>query len=152
MANDSCIIDKCKLSWEESFVEGHTNYKNCSGFVKSVAEKLGVNLPNINADGLVSYIALNWKQLDSASEAASKAALGYFVLAGLKGADHSPARGLGHIAVVISGNLYRGIYPKTWGGSTGAAQSQGTKSTGEIWNRQDRDNVGYYMYQIMVCT
>jgi len=50
----------------------------------------------------------------------------------------------GHVAIVVDGPLYKGKYPICWGGSIGGAQSQGDKSTGEVWNRADRDSAVYY--------
>lgn len=150
---DQCIVTACEQSWDESFIKGVLNKNNCSGFVKSVAARLNVHLPSTQADGIVEHIAASqlWIKLDSGASAAAKAQAGHFVLVGLKAKDHTPARTLGHVAVVVSGPLYRNQYPKTWGGSIGVAQSKGTKSSGEIWNRRDRDNVGYYMYSEAVC-
>lgn len=85
---DQCIIDKAKESWEEELIVGTKNKNNCSGFVKSVAKKLGVPLPETaNADGIVDSIASSWKKLDSGEDAARQAAAGTFVLVGLKSSD-----------------------------------------------------------------
>jgi cell wall-associated NlpC family hydrolase len=153
MANlDQCIIDKAMESWDEEFIKGTKNKNNCSGFVKSVAKKLGIPLPDTaNADGIVDFMASSWKKLKSGEEAARLASTGTFVLAGLKGSEHAPARNNGHVAIVVSGALYKQKYPVVWGGSTGGAQSQGDKTVGEVWNTKDRDNVAYYAYSIAVC-
>lgn len=149
---DQCIIDKSKESWEEEFLRGTKNKNNCSGFVKSVANKLGIHLPaTANADGIVTHLNHNWTKLSSGVEAAQKAAIGTFVIAGLKAGDHTPARMNGHVAIVVAGPLYKNKYPRCWGGSMGGAQSQGEKSTGEVWSRADRDNVEYYAYTTPVC-
>lgn len=149
---DQCIIDQCKASWEEAFLKGTLNKNNCSGFVKSVAGKLGVPLPaTADADGIVDAISGSWKKLDGGATAAREAAAGNLVIVGLKGADHTPARSHGHVGIVVSGTLYRGLYPMMWCGSIGQAQSQGDKSVGEVWSRADRDNVGYYEYSVKVC-
>jgi hypothetical protein len=66
---DKCIVDKCKLAWDEEFIPGIANKNNCSGFVLC------------------------------------------------------------------------------WGG----AQSAGSKSVGEIWNRNDRDSVEYFVYGTAAC-
>ena len=145
--SDECIVEKCKASWDEEFIPPKKNSDNCSGFAKAVAAKLGVTLPNVQADGIVEYISGNWTKLDSGAEAAKEAGLGYLVIAGLKGADHTPARSSGHVAIVVTGRLYLGKYPLCWGGSTGVAQSRGDKSTGEVWARSDRNNVEYYAYK-----
>ena len=151
MSLDSCIIQKCEESWDEQFILGTPNSKNCSGFVKSVAKKLDVALPNVQADGIVSTIEKSWTKIKTGSEAAKKSAMGFFVIAGLKSGDYQRQTNQGHVAIVINGPLYRDKYPVCWGGSTGAAQSKGNKSIGVIWLGEDRDNVGYYMYQHHVC-
>lgn len=149
---DRCIIEKCKESWDEEFLPGTKNANNCSGFVKAVARKLGIPLDaTLNADGISDAVAASWEKIDSGEAAAKKAATGYFVLAVLKSSDHRPARANGHVAVVVDGPLYRGKYPLVWGGSIGSAQSQGSKSVGEVWNRSDRDSVQYYSYSSLSC-
>lgn len=151
MALDACIVKACERSWEEEFIALIRNKNDCSGFVKSVAQKLGVSLPAVNADGIVDAISKSWSKLGTGADAANKAAAGHLVLAGLKAMDHSKKASQGHVVIVISGPLYRGTYPKCWGGSTGAAQSNGNKSVGEVWNTVDRDRAGYYMYRQPVC-
>jgi hypothetical protein len=154
MANlDQCILDAAKAAWTESFLKVTPNKDNCSGFVKSVAGKLGVPLPaTADADGLAEALAASWTRLKSGAEAARSAATCHLVLAVLKGADHNPPRHHGHIGVVVAGPLYRDTYPTLWCGSLGGqAQSQGDKSVGEVWNRADRDSVGYYEYSTSVC-
>lgn len=149
---DACMAANLSASWEEEFLVGTKNKNNCSGFVKSVAAKLGVPIPaTANADGITTFVGANWKKINSGQEAALQAEMGVFVLVALKGADHTPARTSGHVAVVVRGKLYKNKYPVVWGGSTGGAQSQGDKTVGEVWNRADRDNVGYYAYVGAVC-
>lgn len=149
---DQCILDKAKESWEEEFIKGTQNKDNCSGFVKAVAKKLGIPLPEtVNADGIITSISGSWQKVSSGADAAQEAATGAFVIVGLKAADHTPARNNGHVAIVVSGKLYKQKYPVVWGGSTGGAQSQGDKSVGEVWNKSDRDNVVYYKYSSLAC-
>lgn len=149
---DKCIVEQCEAAWDKEFIAGTKNLNNCSGFVKAVAKALGIPLNDTdNADGISTYVAKNWTKVASGSEAARLAGTGFLVLAVLKSSDHQPARNNGHVAIVVSGELYRSNYPLVWGGSTGSAQSKGTKSTGEVWNRVDRDNVGFYAYGIVVC-
>ena len=151
--SESCIVEKCAESWNETTSAGLINKNNCSGFLKCVASKLGVTMPaGADADGLVDFMQRqNWKVLASGADAAVQAGNGMFVVAGLSSDEHHPARLNGHVGVVVSGGLYRGIYPKCWCGSIGSAQSQGTKSVGEIWNKKDRDSVAYYMCVTLVC-
>ena len=147
----TCIIKKCEESWEEEFVVGIKNKNNCSGFIKTVAQKLGILLPPMQADGLVDSIEKSWTKIGTGSEAAKKATEGFFVIAGLKSGQHSKKVSQGHVVIIINGPMYRAKYPKCWGGSTGSAQSKGDKSVGEVWNTVDRDNVAYYMYKQPVC-
>ncbi len=132
---DQCIVNACKNSWDKSYLAGTPNKDNCSGFVQSVAAELGVPMPRGNANAMVDGLEQSWTKLASGAEAAQKAAQGFLVIAGLKG------RTYGHVAVVISGPLYRQKYPMCWCGSIAGAvgQSQGLKSVGQVWNRTDRD-------------
>jgi hypothetical protein len=150
---DTCIVDACKAAWEEKTSAGLMNKNNCSGFIKGVAQKLGVSIPmNATADGIVDHLSGgSWSKLASGADAAKQAGNGMLVVAGLKSSDHNPKRGNGHVVIVVSGNLYRNTYPMCWGGSIGTAQSRGDKSVGEVWNRTDRDSVKYYMYTKAVC-
>jgi len=152
---DQCIVAACTRSWDMSHIAGTLNRNNCSGFVHSVAAELGVPLPSGNADSIMGGLAQSaeWKKLDNGEEAAKKAAEGYLVIAGLKGNEHQPGRNNGHVAVVISGPLYRGKYPRCWSGSIAGSvgQSQGLRSIGELWNRTDRDLVKYYVYATVSC-
>jgi hypothetical protein len=155
MSGDQCIVRACEDSWEGTFIAGIANKDNCSGFIKAVAQRLNVPMSSGNADAIVSFLAghESWKKLDSGSEAKTQAETGHLVLAGLKSGDHSGTRNNGHVVVVVGGMLYRGKYPKCWGGSIGSAQSRGVKSVGEVWNTTDRDSVVYYYYaQGSVCT
>jgi hypothetical protein len=151
---DQCIVDKCKEAWTEEFIVGTKNKDNCSGFVKAVAKKVGIPITEtLNADGIVDEISKssNWAKLNSGKDAGDKAATGALVVAGLKSGDHEPSRSNGHVVVVVSGTLYKDKYPSCWGGSIGSAQSEGTKSVGEVWNRKDRDSVGYWAYGVAAC-
>ncbi len=141
---DQCIVNACKNSWDKSYLAGTPNKDNCSGFVQSVAAELGVPMPRGNANAMVDGLEQSWTKLASGAEAAQKAAQGFLVIAGLKG------RTYGHVAVVISGPLYRQKYPMCWCGSIAGAvgQSQGLKSVGQVWNRTDRDRLNYYVYSL----
>lgn len=155
MSLDTCIVNACTAAWDESFIAGTKNKNNCSGFLQSVAAALNVPIPAGNADAIMSGLpqASGWKELKSGAEAAQKASQGWFVIAGLKGSDHNPARNNGHVAVVIGGTLYRGTYPRCWCGSIAGpvGQSQGVRSVGEVWNRTDRDLVKYFVFETVSC-
>jgi cell wall-associated NlpC family hydrolase len=153
MAGDTCVVEVCRNSWDESFISGVKNKYNCSGFVKAVAQKLAVYMPDGTADAIVEHLESHplWRRLSDGLEARQKAQQGSFVIGGLKSSDHSPSRNNGHVAIIVGGALYRAKYPLCWGGSTSNAQSQGNKSIGEVWNARDRDNVQYYCYSSAVC-
>lgn len=114
-----------------------------SGFVRAVALEFSITLQG-NADSLVDYWDANWEVIPRV-DALDYVREGRFVVAGLRSKDHQPARNNGHVVVIIEGPPYRNIYPLCYGGSIGSAQSPGTKSVGEVWNRTDRDRVQYYV-------
>ena len=142
----SLLLIACKESWEEEEVRGKKNKDNCSGFMRSVARKIGIPLPETNADGLVTEMENNWIQIETVEEALQKLSEGYFVTVGLKSVAHTGSRHHGHVAIVVDGELYRDQYPSCWCGSISVSQSRGNKSVGEVWNRSDRDRVKYFAY------
>lgn len=138
------VLDACQQAWEQEWVAGLKNLNNCSGFIKSVCQILGVPMADDRADGIVDHLAEKWVKLSGPADAKQYAATGQLVLAGLKGSEHARVRNSGHVVVVVDGALYRKIYPRCWGGSTSTAQSKGDQSVGEVWGPNDRDNVRYY--------
>lgn len=139
------VLEACQKAWQDEWVAGKKNFDNCSGFVKSVCQALGVAMVDGRADAIVDYIdGDDWVKLPGPTEARAYAAAGCLVLAGLKGADHARARDSGHVVVIVDGPLYKQKYPLCWGGSTSTAQSNGSKSVGEVWGQLDRDTIGYY--------
>jgi hypothetical protein len=124
----------------------YSAYSNdCSAYVRAVTAELGHAVSG-NANGIMNELAgtpSKWEPIDRAA-AALAVKTGALVIAGLKSSDHNPPRNNGHVVIVVDGPLYRNIYPLCWGGSIGSAQSQGTKSVGEVWNRSDRDAILYY--------
>jgi hypothetical protein len=138
------LIKACQESWDEENLPGMPNSSNCSGFLRSVAHRLNKTTFGGQADDMIQYIRNNWTPVDTGSDAAAWAAQGALVVAGLKGSEHKPKRGHGHVAVIVPGPIYRGKYPLCWSGSTGTAQSRGTKSVGLVWAPQDRDEVTYH--------
>lgn len=131
------IVAACQ-KWYSSFSN------DCSGFVRAVTEELGHPVSG-NANGIMNELASSraWESIDRAA-AVEAVKTGALVIAGLKSSEHNPARNNGHVVIVIDGPLYRNTYPLVWGGSIGNAQSRGTKTVGEVWNRSDRDAVKYY--------
>src|SRR5262245_39126141 len=108
---------------------------DCSAFVRAVTAELGHPLSG-NANGIMSELSRTWEKIDRA-KAIEAVKSGTLVVAGLKAIDHNPPRNNGHVVIVVDGPLYRDKYPLVWGGSIGSAQSPGTKSVGEVWNKSD---------------
>ncbi len=138
------LLSACRDSWLEANLPGRSNKDNCSGFVRSVASRLGKMIQGQQADDLVAFVRQSWVKVEGGPQAAQFAEQGNLVVAGLKSSEHNPVRSHGHVAIVTPGDLYHGAYPMCWCGSIGSAQSQGTKSIGEVWGRDDRDHVTYH--------
>jgi len=138
---------------------------NCSGYFKAVGKKLGVTLPDIQADPLIEQISSGspgWVKIGSGTEGGNQAAQlagqGYLVVALLKAADHYPFKlnkdtgkydiphpyHHGHLAIVLPGATKDG-YPYVISGSIVAdGQSDGSKSVRGVWRGIDAPNVQYY--------
>src|ERR1700693_1200829 len=93
------ILDACERCWGDSFISGTTNSDNCSGFVKAVAKRLGVQLPDKNADGIIDYLdgSDDWGRDYSGTDASRFASAGQLIIAGLKSDEHMPSRNQGHV-------------------------------------------------------
>lgn len=129
------VIDSCEAHWDAFSGD-------CSGFVKAVAGDFNITLTG-QADDIVDKMnGADWNVLADGPAAKDSADAGNFVLAGLKGADHTPPRAHGHVVVVVSGPLAQGKYPTAYWGTLGG---QGKKNTtlNYAWNAADRDNVIY---------
>ncbi|AKT38166.1 type VI secretion system Vgr family protein [Chondromyces crocatus] len=78
-------------------------------------------------------------------EATTYANQGDLVVAGLR----NPT-GSGHVAVVVPGDGRRAgdgeTYPFVSGGGSRYGASDGSRTSGEVWNRTDRSNVEYYRF------
>jgi hypothetical protein len=114
------IILACEAEWD--------NWKSdCSGFVKAVAARLGINLSG-NANQLIDSFghSADWQNLEHDAKAAiNRALLGQFVIGGLGGQSH------GHVVVVV--NLPSLQYPIAYWGRFGAV---GRKRTPINWSFQ----------------
>ena len=124
------------------------NQAYCNYFVDNVARELGYkSFVGRTANDIVDYLDVSWPEV-SGKEAAVFASWGHFLIAGLRSWEYKRPQhtnGHGHVAVVISGPLYLGKYPMVYcGGARMAGRSNGTKSSGEVWKKEDRDQVHYY--------
>lgn len=132
------IIQACEKHWPE-------NADNCSGFVKAVAEELGVTLSGQANDIYEQISAAPWGVLGEGTHGASLAGLvaqeGRLVVAAKKASQN------GHVAIVVDlfgqyrDSVQRGKAVAYWGRlhSVGKQYTQITKS----WNEADLQNVKY---------
>jgi hypothetical protein len=123
------VISICKSNWE-------AHKTNCSGFVKAVAEELGIFLFG-QANDIVDYIAADWWPVENGIEARNWAEAGYLVIGGLQATGH------GHVVVVTCGPLAHGKYPTAYWGRLGAVGEK-AKTINFAWNVTDRDKVRYF--------
>jgi hypothetical protein len=118
-SNAQRIIDTCKAVWPSK--------KNaCNFFAIEVADKVGVALTGL-ADNLVDQIkGVDWSQLADGPAARDAAALGKFVIAGLKSKDFVTPRTEGHVAIVVVGPMNPGVWaPAGYWGSTDSSVAEG---------------------------
>jgi hypothetical protein len=127
-ATAQAIIDACEKHWA-------THQANCSGFVKAVAAEFDLALTGL-ANDIVDYISTNWTTLADGPAAATAAAQGLLVVAGLKEAGH------GHVVVVVDGPLAQGKYPTAYWGRLGSSGKKNT-TLNYSWGRSSRDSVIY---------
>lgn len=133
------IIDFCDQEYS-------SNKDDCNKFVKAVSADLNITLfqPGDDADAIVQRMRnAGWLRPADGVEGKAKADGGLYVIAGLKGADHTPPRQHGHVAVVVSGPLADGKYPTGYWGSLGGTPGR-DQTLNLAWRAADRDNVEYY--------
>lgn len=129
------VVAACQKHWD-------ANKSDCSGFIKAVADDLGVPLSG-QANHIVDFIQQNWWTLADGNEAMMWAEAGYFVIGGLK------ADGNGHVVVVVPGPLAHGKYPTAYWGSLGG-EGKKAETINFSWTTSDRDKVVYCGTKIMV--
>jgi len=90
------VADRVRDACEACF---DANADDCSGFVSAVAIQLGIDLEGL-ADQIVDTIrhGNDWARLPDGLAAAQNAALGQFVVAGLKGSEQAKPDLHGHVA------------------------------------------------------
>jgi len=146
-ANAQKIIDACENNWD-------ANSGDCNAFVKAVANEVGINTLNGNADQILQYVRSNWSQItdinvtvppkrkeDLAKEAADN---GKLVICGLTAAELGG--GHGHVCVVVSGPMVTAGSGKTYPtGYWGMLDSVGEKNKGinYAFKENVRDHVTY---------
>ena len=133
---------------------------NCSGFLKQVAKELGIlgvdkAVPEDRANQIIEYISSRsefWTYIGVGKtdgvKAATEASKGYFVVAVLKGSEHSDHREAGHVAIVLPPPTLD-LYPYVicsggkYGSSDGSKAVYTPKVFG-VWKEEDAANVKYY--------
>jgi hypothetical protein len=118
---------------------------NCSGYLKQVASRLGVMLPDEQANGIVDFLsgAANWTHLGNDAKRASQfAGEGSFVVAGLKEAGH------GHVVIVVPGWAPQGFPLGYWGSLRGVAFAGADQSLTLAWTRPDLALVSYFAFVV----
>lgn len=132
--------DRVRNACEANF-DAHSG--DCSGFVRTVAAALGVELQG-QANDIVNAICSggDWTALADGPSAAQAAGTGKLVIAGLKGAEQANPDLNGHTVVVVVGTLARDKYPSAyWGKLHGIGKKD--KTLNWAWTEQDRDRISY---------
>ena len=129
------IIDACEAAWP-------ANKSDCNAFAKAVGAAFGIQLTG-QADDIVDQMkGADWMQVPDGVAAASLAATGLLVLAGLKGSEQAPPVEHGHVAVVTAGPLAFGRYPTAFWGSL-RGEPGDARTLNWAWAKPDRDEVHY---------
>jgi hypothetical protein len=140
---------------------------DCSGYFRKIAERLKIQIPQVNADGLIDHISSKWiwigKGPSAGPTAQSFAKQAYLVVALLKAKDHHAFHfnkrtqkydiphpyHSGHLAIVLPAPP-SSDYPYVICGSTiPEGKSDGSKKVYEKgkhspWREIDAPNVAYY--------
>ena len=141
MAN--LTAENLTTAWTGEHLSGLSNKKNCSGFVYTLLEASGINIPSgLNADRMIDYFTSNplFSSLgegeDGLKEAVKFANRGKIVIVGVKSYDYGQSNG--HVAIVMKGgneNAKR-VNPFIYGGSKGVAASQGEKKLSNVFGER----------------
>jgi hypothetical protein len=124
---------------------GVPNEKDCSGFIISAAQAVGVHLPAMQADGLLGYMEANWDRLGGGDlglkAGKSAAARGAFVVVGASAAELRDTNG--HVAVLLGRT--RDGWPLVYGGARNvAARTQGEKTLNYVFRRAYHSKLRYF--------
>jgi hypothetical protein len=116
---------------------------DCSGFVRAVAEAVGVMLQG-DANAIADTLRAGkdgWEKLADGCAAAA-AAQDRLVIGGLRGDHQATPDPHGHVVVVVEGPLNRGRYPTAWWGSLAGTPAK-NDTINYAWVERDRDTVVY---------
>jgi hypothetical protein len=137
-------------AYGESWVKGTPNAKNCSGFMKSLGRKLGIYLVDDVADKMIEKIDRDpaWEPLGTGKlamiAATHHAQAKRLVIAAVTSKEYKGSEG--HVAVLLPKAAKNGE-PLVYCGSTGAAQSPGTKSIFQVFSRKKLNMLRFYLYR-----
>jgi len=120
---------------------------DCSGFVSAVAATFGIEVQG-PANAIVDTIrnSSSWSVLAGGPAAASAAAT-HIVVAGLRGDEQSEPSNHGHVVVVVTGPLARGLYPSAYWGQLGGTGAE-FETINWAWTEHDRDRVTYAAHDL----
>lgn len=138
-SQDQQVRAACEAEWD-------TNKSDCSAFVRAVASRISASVSG-SADEITSTLNAGgpWTKLADGPAAASAAHQGFFVVAGLQGADEAVPNQHGHVVVVVDGPLNRGKYPRAYWGRLGGIGAR-DQTINWAWKESDRDKVTYAAY------
>ena len=145
-------------SWNQSHLYASedgtyaTNQKNCVGFIKAVAEAVGVYIPDRRAMYVTNYLlhSNSWIELTDKTVGGMELTSKPVPANGIPAKVYADRNFLvlaareDHVAVVVPGALQVGKYPLVWCGSTNVFQSHGNKSILDIWGSDKADTVQYF--------
>jgi hypothetical protein len=131
-------------AYGESYRGGVPNAADCSGFVIAAAAKLGITLPNVQADALLGVLDATWEKLGTGpgglARAREAAASGRFVIVGASSLELKDSNG--HVAVVLDREEQG--WPVLFGGGSPGARSEGTKGLNFVFKREFHAALRYY--------
>ena len=143
--------DKLRKAYNDSWVAGLSNSKNCSGFLKTLARVYAFSLPDAKADGILTYLkdSPEWVHLGNGGgglmAAISAAASGALVVAGASSADYGGSDG--HVAILLPKKAGPHNAPLIYGGASNeAARSPGTKTIREVWRPTGHQHLQFYKH------
>lgn len=117
--------------------------KDCSGFLKKVAEELFIDLPNYNANGLYDYLvgSPEWENLGKGQAgmalAVERAFEGLLVVAAKKETGH------GHVAIIV-GVDKDGTPIGYWGSIAGIGKKNARLTNS--WSKRKFADISYFAY------
>lgn len=141
MVGDVQVRSACEANYE-------ANKNNCSGFACAVAHAVEVPLAGLTND-IVDTIRRGgeWTELANGLAAAAAAASGKLVLAGLCGDEQATPSVHGHVAVIVSGAPYQGVYPYAYWGSDRGIPYENTPID-YAWTHPDLPKVTFAQHDI----